>query len=95
MIPLLVAVLGLKQHEAQGTSLAVMLPPVGLPGVLVYSAARGGLPWLVVACVAAGFLAGGALGARVARRVKGPALVRGFSVFQLAVAAGLLARALS
>jgi uncharacterized protein len=95
MIPLLVAVLGLKQHEAQGTSLAVMLPPVGLPGVLVYSGARGGLPWLVIACVAAGFLAGGALGARVARRVKGPALVRGFAIFQLAVAAGLLARALS
>jgi len=95
MIPLLVAVLGLKQHEAQGTSLAVMLPPVGLPGVLVYSAARGGLPWLVVACVAGGFLLGGAFGARVARQVKGPALIRGFSVFQLAVAAGLLVRALS
>jgi hypothetical protein len=95
MIPLLVAVLGLKQHEAQGTSLAVMLPPVGLPGVLVYAAARGGLPWLVVACVAGGFLLGGAFGARAARRVKGPALIRGFSVFQLAVAAGLLVRALS
>lgn len=95
MIPLLVAVLGLRQHEAQGTSLAVMLPPVGLPGVLVYSAARGGLPWLVVGCVAGGFLLGGAFGARAARRVKGPALIRGFSVFQLAVAAGLLVRALS
>jgi len=94
MIPLLVAVLGLRQHEAQGTSLAVMLPPVGLPGVLVYAGARGGLPWLVVACVAGGFLLGGALGARVARRVAGPALVRGFAVFQLSVAAGLLWRAL-
>jgi uncharacterized membrane protein YfcA len=94
MIPLLVAVLGLGQHEAQGTSLAVMLPPVGLPGVLVYSGARGGLPWLVIGCVAGGFLLGGALGARVARRVAGPALVRGFAVFQLLVAIGLLWRAL-
>jgi uncharacterized membrane protein YfcA len=94
MIPLLVAVLGLRQHEAQGTSLAVMLPPVGLPGVLVYSGARGGLPWLVIGCVAGGFLLGGALGARVARRVAGPALVRGFAVFQLLVATGLLWRAL-
>jgi len=94
MIPLLVAVLGLSQHEAQGTSLAVMLPPVGLPGVLVYARAQGGLPWLVVGCVAGGFLLGGALGARVARRVAGPALVRGFAVFQLTVAAGLLWRAL-
>jgi uncharacterized membrane protein YfcA len=94
MIPLLVAVVGLTQHEAQGTSLAVMLPPVGLPGVLVYSSARGGLPWLVVGCVAAGFLLGGALGARLVRRVAGPALVRGFALFQLTVAAGLLWRAL-
>jgi hypothetical protein len=94
MIPLLVAVLGLRQHEAQGTSLAVMLPPVGLPGVLVYARAQGGLPWLVIACVAAGFLLGGAGGARVARQVAGPALVRGFAAFQLTVAAGLLWRAL-
>jgi uncharacterized membrane protein YfcA len=94
MIPLLVAMLGLTQHEAQGTSLAVMLPPVGLPGVLVYAGARGGLPWLVIGCVAGGFLLGGALGARTARRVAGPALVRGFSLFQLTVAAGLLWQAL-
>jgi uncharacterized membrane protein YfcA len=71
-----------------------MLPPVGLPGVLVYAGARGGLPWLVIGCVAGGFLLGGAVGARAARRVTGPALVRGFSLFQLTVAAGLLWRAL-
>jgi uncharacterized membrane protein YfcA len=94
MIPLLVAVVGLKQHQAQGTSLAVMLPPVGLPGVLVYSSAQGGLPWLVIGCVAVGFLLGGLLGARAARRVTGPELMRGFALFQLAVAAGLLIRAL-
>jgi uncharacterized protein len=94
MIPLLVAVMGMTQHEAQGTSLAVMLPPVGLPGVLVYASARGGLPWLVVACVAAGFLLGGALGAKLARRVAGPALIRGFALFQFTVAAGLLVRVL-
>jgi uncharacterized membrane protein YfcA len=95
MIPLLVAVLGLRQHEAQGTSLAVMLPPVGLPGVLVYARAQGGLPWLVIGCVAGGFLLGGLVGARVTRRVAGPTLVRGFAVFQFTVAVGLLARALS
>jgi uncharacterized membrane protein YfcA len=94
MIPLLVAVLGLTQHEAQGTSLAVMLPPIGLPGVLVYASSRGGLPWLVIGTVAGGFLIGGAIGARVVRRVAGPALVRGFAVFQLTVAVGLLWRAL-
>jgi uncharacterized membrane protein YfcA len=94
MIPLLVAVLGLSQHQAQGTSLAVMLPPVGLPGVLVYARAQGGFPWLVMLCVALGFLVGALLGARWAQRLAGPVLVRGFALFQLTVAAGLLARAL-
>ena len=40
MIPLLVAVLGLKQHEAQGTSLAVM-PPEEL-GATLTAAVEGG-----------------------------------------------------
>ena len=30
IIPLLIILLGLSQHEAQGTSLAVMLPPIGI-----------------------------------------------------------------
>jgi len=94
MIPLLVPVLGLTQLEAQGTSLATMLPPVGLPGVLVYAQARGGLPWVVMAVVAAGFLAGGAAGARVAVAMKGRRLTGAFVAFQLVVAALLLARAL-
>jgi uncharacterized membrane protein YfcA len=92
MIPLLVAIAGLSQHEAQGTSLATMLPPIGLPGVLVYAHAQGGLPWAVMAWVAAGFLVGGSLGARLAVRTPGPRLVRGFALFQLSVAAILLWR---
>lgn len=92
MIPLLVAIAGLSQHEAQGTSLATMLPPIGLPGVLVYAHAQGGLPWGVMAWVAAGFLVGGSLGARLAVRTPGPRLVRGFALFQLSVAAILLWR---
>jgi uncharacterized membrane protein YfcA len=94
MIPLMGPVLGLSQLEAQGTSLATMLPPVGLPGVLVYARAQGGLPWAVMAVVALGFLAGGAAGARVARRLRGPRLARAFVAFQVTVALLLLARAL-
>jgi uncharacterized membrane protein YfcA len=93
MIPLLVPVLGLTQLEAQGTTLAMMLPPVGLPGVLVYANARGGLPWLVMAVVAAGFLAGGEAGARVAVATRGRRLTGAFVAFQLVVAALLLVRA--
>lgn len=92
MIPFLVSALGLKQREAQGTSLATMLPPVGLPGVWVYAQAQGGLPWAVMAWAAAGFLVGGAVGAKLAIRTRGPRLVRGFALFQIGVAAMLLWR---
>lgn len=90
IIPMLSWWLGLPQHEAQVTSLALMLPPIGLPGVLVYARAQEGLPWLVMTGVAVGFLGGAALGARVATRIPGTALRRAFIGLMLAMA-GLLA----
>jgi uncharacterized membrane protein YfcA len=89
MVPLLTAVVGQGQHEAQGTSLATMLPPIGLPGVLVYARAQGGLPWGLMGVVALGFAAGGLLGARAAGRVDGRRLGRLFAVLVLVVAVGL------
>jgi uncharacterized membrane protein YfcA len=94
MVPLLVSALRLGQHEAQGASLAVMLPPVGLPGVLIYARAQGGLPWGLMGQVAAGFGVGALLGARLAVRVRGPLLARAFSLFVLAMAAAMAWRAL-
>ena len=47
MIPLLVIWLKLPQHEAQLVSIAVLLPPIGLPGVLVYARSQPNFPWLV------------------------------------------------
>jgi uncharacterized membrane protein YfcA len=71
MIPLMTAWLKLGQHEAQLSSLAMMLPPIGLPAVLVYAHAQGGLPWAILAGVATGFLLGAYLGARMATRIRG------------------------
>jgi uncharacterized membrane protein YfcA len=89
MIPFLVAVMGLEQHEAQATTLAVMLPPVGLPGVLAYAHGRDTLPWATLAMVAVGFAAGALGGARMAVRTRTESLTRAFAVFLLAVAGGL------
>ena len=36
MIPVLVLLLGFTQHQAVGTSLAVMIPPVTLPAVIEF-----------------------------------------------------------
>jgi uncharacterized membrane protein YfcA len=94
MIPLLVWIMRLDQHEAQATTLAVMLPPVGLPGVLAYAHARHALPWGVLAIVAAGFLVGALLGARLAVRTRTATLARAFATFLLVVSALLAWRTL-
>ena len=90
MVPLLVLAMRLEQHEAQAVSLAVMLPPVGLPGVLAYAQARGSLPWAILLLVAAGFAIGAFLGARLAVGMRTARLSRAFSVFLVAAAARIL-----
>ncbi|MFN8011369.1 MAG: sulfite exporter TauE/SafE family protein [Holophagaceae bacterium] len=92
IIPLLAAWLGMSQHEAQATSLAVMLPPIFLPGVIVYATAQNGLPWAILGGVAAGFMAGAFFGARLATSVKGPALRIAFAVVMAAMAVLMLRR---
>ena len=90
IVPALVWGVGLSQHEAQAACLAFMLAPIGLPGVLVYARHQQGLPWLVLAGVAVGFLTGTYLGARIATRILGPALRRGFAVLLACVAIMML-----
>jgi uncharacterized membrane protein YfcA len=74
MVPLLASRFRLTQHAAQLTTLIMLLPPIGLPGVWVYAKAQGGLPWMAVAGVALGFAGGALLGARIATRLRGARL---------------------
>lgn len=92
IIPLLAFAFAMPQHQAQATSLAVMLPPIFLPGVLVYAEAQRGLPWAILGGVALGFMAGAALGARLATSVKGPSLRIAFAVVMVGMAVLLLLR---
>jgi uncharacterized protein len=86
MIPLMAWLLDLSQHEAQLASLTLLLPPLGLPGVWVYVRHQGSLPWVVLGCVALGFLLGAHLGARAATRLRGPRLQQAFACLLLGVA---------
>lgn len=86
IIPLVAWWLGFSQAEAQVTSLAVMLPPIGLPGVLVYAQAQSGLPWIILGGVALGFAGGAYLGAQLATRMKGTWLGRTFVALVLLAA---------
>lgn len=65
MIPALVYLLGLSQIEAQGTSLAVMLPPVGILAAMNYYKA-GQLNWKYALIIAITFTIGGFLGSKIA-----------------------------
>ena len=86
VIPFLASRFKMTQHEAQLTTLLLLLPPVGLPGVWVYMHAQGGLPWVAIAGIIPGFALGSWLGAQVATRLRGPQLKQVFAVLLLGMA---------
>jgi len=91
MVPLMVYLLGMPQHDAQGTSLAILLPPVGCLSVLQYWCA-GHVDVAVALWAALGFLVGGWLGGTIAQQIAGRALRRLFALLLLAVALDLFRR---
>lgn len=73
IVPALVLLFGMSQPQAQGTTLALMVPPIGVLAAWVYY--RQGLVDLrAAAFICLGFLVGGYIGARVAIGVPGPVL---------------------
>ena len=90
MIPLLVLWVRLPQLQAQLVSLAVLVPPIRLPGMLVYAHGWHDFPWVVLYGLASGFVLGTYLGARLATSVPGRLLSRGFTGLML-LTAGLMA----
>ena len=82
IIPLLMLLIGLDQHQAQGTSLAVMLPPIGILAAWNYNKA-GFVEWKYALIIAATFIIGGYLGARWAVTVDARSLRKIFGVIML------------
>jgi len=89
IIPGLVLIAKLPQHTAHGTSLAALLLPVGLLGVMEYSK-RQQVHWAYAAVVAGGLLIGAYFGARLAGSLNDVMLRKAFGVFLLLVSAKLL-----
>ena len=79
LVPALVLFFGFSQQQAQGTSLMVLLPPIGILAALQYYRA-GFVDIRVALLIAAGFLVGAFAGATVAVRIPGVLLQRGFGV---------------
>ena len=80
MVPVFVLLFGLTQHQAQGTALAVMLPPIFIFAVLRYYWA-GHVKVQMAIFVAMGFLIGAFLGAHFVQSVPDVYLKRTFGIF--------------
>lgn len=91
-LPLLRKYAGLSRLEAQATTLAMMLPPIGLPAVWVYATEQGGLPWILLIAVGAGFAFGAGWGGRFAERLTPRTAGRLYGGLLLAVAVTLVHR---
>ncbi len=89
IIPGLVLITRMPQHTAHGTSLAALLLPVGLLGVLEYSK-RQQVNWAYAAVVAVGLLIGAYFGARFAGTIPDATLRKAFGGFLLLVSIKLL-----
>ena len=84
LIPGLVFLAGLSQHEAQGTILAAMIPPIGLLAAIKYYQS-GNVKVGVAALIALGFLVGGYAGAWLVQYIPDPALKKLFGIFLLVI----------
>ncbi len=84
-VPLLVYALKMDQRMAQGTSLAMLLPPTGLLAFLAYQR-EGHADLKIGLLMAAGVFLGGWLGAHWAQQLSVPVLRRGFAVLMIAAA---------
>ena len=82
IIPTLVLVFGLSQHMAQGTTLALMVPPIGLLAAWTYYQ-KGFVDLKIAAFICLGFFIGGLIGAKFAVAIPEPALRKIFGIVLL------------
>ena len=68
IVPTLVYVLGLSQHEAQGTSVLLMLPPIGILAAMNYYKADA-VNWKYAAIIAVFFVVGGYIGSKLSLKM--------------------------
>jgi uncharacterized membrane protein YfcA len=80
IVPALIYLAGFTQHKATGTSLAILLPPVGLGAVIEYYR-HGNVDIRAALIIAAAVFVGGFGGGYLANRISGPHLRLAFGIF--------------
>ncbi|MBN3041120.1 MAG: sulfite exporter TauE/SafE family protein [Candidatus Omnitrophica bacterium] len=84
LIPALVFLFDFTQHQAQGTTLAMMVPPIGLLAAVRYYS-RGYVRIDVAGLMCLGFFVGGLIGAHFVAKIPDLMLKRIFGCFLMLV----------
>ncbi len=89
IIPALIVFFGMSQHQAQGTTLALMVPPIGLLAAWEYY--KGGyVDFKIAALICIGFFIGGYFGAKIAVTVPERLLRRIFGIALLLISLDMI-----
>ena len=89
IIPVLIYFFGMSQHLAQGTTLALMVPPIGLLAAWAYYK-QGNVNLTAAALICLGFVFGGWVGAKFANAIPELMLRRSFGVLLAVVAVKMI-----
>jgi uncharacterized membrane protein YfcA len=89
MIPVLVLLFGFSQHQAQGTTLAMFVLPIGLAAALSYYQ-KGYVNLYATLLLSLGFVVGGFIGGKLAVNLSDTTLRISFGTFLLLIALKML-----
>lgn len=89
IVPALVFFLAFSQKMAQGTSLGILLLPVGILGVIQYYK-QGYIDMRVVAIISVAFLAGSYFGSKIALNLPQETVKKIFAVMMILIAVKML-----
>lgn len=82
IVPALVLLFGFSQHTAQGTTLALMVPPIGLLAAWMYYK-EGFVDLKIAGLICIGFFIGGLIGAKFAAKIPDDTLRKIFGIVLL------------
>lgn len=89
IVPTLVLLFGFSEHTAQGTTLALLIPPIGILAVLSYYQ-KGYVDIKTAIIIAAGFFIGGYIGGKMAIGLSDVILKKAFGITIIAIGLKML-----
>ena len=89
IVPALIYFLGFNQLDAQGTSLALIMFPVGILGVMQYYK-QGHVDFNIVLFIAIGFVAGSFLGSKISLSIPQETVKKVFALLMISIAMKML-----